>query len=161
VKGITLYQPWASATAVGLKGYETRAWSSGYRGLLAIHAAKEVPKYIREMQEYGSLCMAVRIAFFDQFSIDTHGPLPGLPTSSIVTLCALGDCLPAGSVAPKEPESRYGDFSPGRWAWRLDHRTKIDPVACSGKQGLWDVPFEIESRILEQVKCLAWPLKFL
>lgn len=40
MKAITIWQPWASAIAHGLKGIETRSWGTKYRGLLAIHAAK-------------------------------------------------------------------------------------------------------------------------
>jgi hypothetical protein len=41
MKALTLWQPWATAIALGLKHYETRTWFVGYRGDLAIHAAKK------------------------------------------------------------------------------------------------------------------------
>ncbi len=37
---ISLWEPWASAIAVGIKASETRGWSTNYRGQIAIHAAK-------------------------------------------------------------------------------------------------------------------------
>ncbi|TRU31740.1 MAG: ASCH domain-containing protein [Microcystis aeruginosa Ma_QC_B_20070730_S2] len=40
MKAISLWQPWASLVANGLKLYETRGWPTKYRGVLAIHAAK-------------------------------------------------------------------------------------------------------------------------
>src|SRR3546814_21127441 len=40
VKAISLWQPWASAIALGHKSIETRHWPTKYRGELAIHAAK-------------------------------------------------------------------------------------------------------------------------
>jgi len=40
IKAISLWQPWASLVANGLKLYETRGWPTKYRGVLAIHAAK-------------------------------------------------------------------------------------------------------------------------
>lgn len=40
MKIITLWQPWASLIALNLKQYETRSWSTKYRGKIAIHAAK-------------------------------------------------------------------------------------------------------------------------
>ncbi len=40
IKALTIWQPYASLIAAGLKQYETRSWSTRYRGLLAIHAAK-------------------------------------------------------------------------------------------------------------------------
>lgn len=39
----SLWQPWASAIALGLKTWETRGWATSYRGLIAIHAAKQDP----------------------------------------------------------------------------------------------------------------------
>lgn len=40
MKALTLWQPWASLVALGVKTIETRSWSTSYRGPLAIHAAK-------------------------------------------------------------------------------------------------------------------------
>ncbi len=40
MKAITLWQPWATLVAIGAKRFETRSWSTHYRGPLAIHAAK-------------------------------------------------------------------------------------------------------------------------
>lgn len=49
---LSLWQPWASLCAVSAKQIETRSWPTGYRGWLAIHAAKkcdgEVRSYLRE-----------------------------------------------------------------------------------------------------------------
>lgn len=39
MKALTLWQPWASLVALGVKTVETRSWSTPYRGPLAIHAA--------------------------------------------------------------------------------------------------------------------------
>ena len=52
MKAISLWQPWASAIAVGAKRYETRGWpavAGGQRfaGWLAIHASKR-EKYPKE-----------------------------------------------------------------------------------------------------------------
>lgn len=43
MKALTLWQPWASLVALGVKSIETRSWSTSYRGPLAIHAAKREP----------------------------------------------------------------------------------------------------------------------
>lgn len=39
-KTITLWQPYATLVATGIKQYETRSWPTNYRGPLLIHAAK-------------------------------------------------------------------------------------------------------------------------
>ncbi len=43
MKALSLTQPWASLVAIGAKNIETRSWSTGYRGWLAIHASKAFP----------------------------------------------------------------------------------------------------------------------
>ena len=40
MKALSLWQPWASAIALGHKRIEPRHWTTSYRGLIAIHAAK-------------------------------------------------------------------------------------------------------------------------
>jgi activating signal cointegrator 1 len=41
---LTLWQPWASLVALGVKTIETRSWSTKYRGPIAIHAAARRPR---------------------------------------------------------------------------------------------------------------------
>src|SRR5262245_46915559 len=41
-KALVLWEPWASAMALGFKANETRSWATGYRGDLAICAAKRL-----------------------------------------------------------------------------------------------------------------------
>lgn len=41
MKALTIWQPWASLIAIGAKEFETRSWSTNYRGTIAIHAAKK------------------------------------------------------------------------------------------------------------------------
>src|SRR5690348_15807140 len=48
MKGLPLRQPWAQLMAIGAKTIETRSWATGYRGLVAIHAAQ---KFTAEMRE--------------------------------------------------------------------------------------------------------------
>ena len=37
------------------------------------------------------------------------------------------------------PLDEYGDYSPGRWAWRLTDVKPIDPpVPARGRQGIWE-----------------------
>ena len=37
---LSLVQPWATLLLSGAKRYETRCWSTSYRGLLGIHASR-------------------------------------------------------------------------------------------------------------------------
>ena len=42
MKALTITQPWATLIAIGAKRFETRGWSTPYRGPLAIHAGKNL-----------------------------------------------------------------------------------------------------------------------
>lgn len=44
MKAITLWQPWATAMAMGVKRIETRSWFTRHRGDLLICAAKRSPQ---------------------------------------------------------------------------------------------------------------------
>lgn len=49
-------------------------------------------------------------------------------------------------------QAPYGDFTPGRWAWRLANvRPLAKPIECRGAQGLWTVPDDIEAALREAV----------
>ena len=51
MRAISLWQPWATAIAVGVKQIETRHWKTDYRGPIAIHAAKRWTRDEREFAE--------------------------------------------------------------------------------------------------------------
>lgn len=44
MRALTLWQPWASLVALGVKAIETRSWGTAYRGPLLIHAAVRPPE---------------------------------------------------------------------------------------------------------------------
>jgi hypothetical protein len=46
MKAITIIQPWATLIALGEKKFETRSWTTKYRGPLAIHAGMKWGKWI-------------------------------------------------------------------------------------------------------------------
>lgn len=166
MKALTLWQPWASLIALGVKTIETRSWSTSYRGPLAIHAAK-------------GNCQAGQIGEFDVEKDNPRGTAPAfllrgpidwpyrLPLGEVVATCRLVDCvrteriwwepdrfevkgryvewsryagLPDRCDARVAEEQRpYGDYSPGRWAWLLsDIVPRHQPVPARGGQGLWE-----------------------
>jgi hypothetical protein len=150
MRAISLWQPWASAIALGAKTIETRDWSTGYRGPLAIHAAKHMIK--AEMIDFGSSwnwCAALDFKMGSGFLWDE------IPFGAIVATCELVDCRPTGSFTVEEldilharpghligwRERQMGDFSLGRFGWVLkDIRALDDPLPFKGAQGFFDVP---------------------
>jgi activating signal cointegrator 1 len=142
LKAISLYQPWASLVALGLKRVETRSWSTTYRGPLLIHAA----------ERWDADQIAVR-DLADRDLVD-HGyvELPrNLPLGRVLAVCRLTGCsqVRQGSLTPEgiglsSLEMAFGDYRPGRFGWSLeDVRPLAEPVPWRGMQGLWPVPDEL------------------
>lgn len=126
MKALTLTQPWATLVATGKKRVETRSWRTGYRGPLAIHAAKGFPAEARRYAEHEH----------------TLGRLPSpLPRGAVLCVVDLVDCRPAEEVALdiSSLERLYGDYGPGRWAWLFEELEPFDtPVPAKGALGLWN-----------------------
>ncbi len=165
MKALSLTQPWASLVAIGAKEIETRSWSTKHRGWLAIHAAKAMPGWARE------ICFDE--PFFSAFeSVGDWVPDADLPTTTklnlpfgaivaVVNLHHVGEIRrnpPDGQpyIYPKPwvvrgPELDFGDFTPGRFGWILTGGYRLkEPIPCKGALGLWTVPVEIEAEIRKQ-----------
>lgn len=133
MKCISLWQPWASAIALDLKGIETRGWTTKVRGRIAIHASRHWTKAEREFA-------AVERAL---------GRLPArLPLGAIVSTVVLVDVLTTdellatGAVGPVE--KIYGDYRPGRFGWLLrDVVPLVEPIPWKGRQGWFEVPDDL------------------
>lgn len=127
IKALSLWQPWASLVAYGVKRHETRHWSTAYRGPIAIHAAKT-------MDLAGApdlLCQHV----FGQFWPKE------LPTGVVVAIGELTDVLQTERVADHiTPADRAaGNFTRGRFAWRIERvRRLANPIPLVGRQGLFN-----------------------
>ncbi len=142
IKAISIWQPWASLIAVGAKTFETRGWATSYRGPLLICAAK------RPMDRE-------TMAFFVGF---VHSEVPeiqdDLPFGKAVALVDLVGCIATRSYGfsvkgldlhPTDPEYPFGDFSLGRYAWKLENVRAIEPFPVTGRQGLFwvEVPDDL------------------
>jgi hypothetical protein len=142
MKAISLWQPWASAIALGMKRIETRGWSTNYRGRLAIHAAKtwrtEQREFLAHAVEFGYAALA-------------REPLP---FGAIVATCMLTDVR--GSLALRQEvfatELFFGDFGPYRFGWILDDIVQLaEPIPFKGRQGFFDVPDELVPEYARQL----------
>lgn len=163
MKAITIWQPWASLLACGAKKFETRSWSTSYRGPIAIHAG-----------------IAFNNSFPEGFAEVAHASLkksmPGftfmheLPRGAIIATAELVNCwyivhnpgtdidvarhIPIGAESmtqdkhapdfadyfiPSEREMIFGNWTPGRYAWEIANIKLLDtPIPAKGKQGLWN-----------------------
>jgi hypothetical protein len=159
MKAISLWQPWATAIALGSKRIETRSWATAYRGPLAIHAAKRCVK--AELRTYSHLS-------FWQGALnrgaDPSDPLwDVLPFGAIVAVARLVDVsrtetfTSAELDAPRLPEGRgyiaswterqLGDFGAGRFGWILAEVEPLpEPIVYRGGRMLFEVPDELLNR---------------
>jgi len=155
VKAITLWQPWASLWAAGIKRNETRSWTTSHRGPLLIHAAK-----LTHMQLADKIGATAYFKLSD-ICVDTLGILiSDLARGCIVGRVDVVGCFKVvectfsdGSVGPSWQitgidemnwpgmlEASLGDYSPGRYAWIGAHHRVCEPIPCRGGQRLWNVP---------------------
>jgi hypothetical protein len=158
MRAISLWQPWATAVALGSKRVETRHWATSYRGPLAIHAAKR--RVQAELQHYTSCWNwvgAMRGAGW-AFGTPTSQLIDALPFGAVVAVCELVDCRRSEDFSLGELEARrredrdatgayawterqMGDFGAGRYGWALDNiRPLRKPLTWRGGQSFFQVP---------------------
>lgn len=145
MKVISIIQPWATLIALGEKQFETRSWRTKHRGELAIHSSKKTDKKICQLEPYRS-------------TLEKHGySEKNLPVGVILATCNLSDCFKVtedlGTGATLDDghfvsgnEYMFGDFSEGRFAWKLtDVEMLKDPIPAKGQLGLWESKVKIPS----------------
>lgn len=134
IRAITVDQPWASLLAVGIKHYETRAWRPRCLqpgDLLAIHASKKDP---------GTWPKMLRVSGVTTSGERWCSETSPMPTGAVLAVGVFSHCGPTeryvGIVSGRE--FRIGDWSPGRYSWRLNGMYALaTPVPETGHQGLW------------------------
>lgn len=140
IKAISLWQPWASLVAAGVKMHETRHWPTSYRGPIAICAAKTVDTAGAPYE----LCRAV---------LGRHWETREL-RGAVLAVATLDACLHTERMdlaALTSADRDAGNFLPGRFAWRLtDVRRFRTPVPITGRQGLfnWQVPARLDELLM-------------
>ncbi len=141
MKALTLRQPWAALVARGAKRIETRSWKTAYRGPLAIHASTSMT--VAEK----------RLLHREPFAREMGNC--SLPLGTVIAIVELVEVeeITADNV-PDEPERSFGDYTPGRYAWRLTNvRQLTRPIPAKGALGLWewDAPDTIEERNRDEI----------
>ncbi len=139
IPALSLTQPYATLIAIGDKRLETRRWHPQHRGLLAIHAARTFPPIARALCAREPFSAALRAAGMPlDWTRDGTIPTP-LPLGAIVALGCLVECVRTADLAHlPDSERAFGDYSAGRWAWRLDAIYPLtEPIHVRGHLGLW------------------------
>ncbi len=142
MKAISLWQPWATLIAIGAKTFETRGWHANYAGPVAIHAAKKDGMLSADGEK---ACAE----FFKRAALPLD--LRKIPHGAIIAVCYIAACY---ETDPKNgwtegdgfarlaygptiefPERYFGDYSPNRFAWKLeDVRPLLKPIPFPGRK---------------------------
>jgi hypothetical protein len=134
VKAISLTQPWATLVAIGAKLYETRSWSTSYRGWLAIHAAKGFPRDCR------ALCY--QQPFAAHLAHAGYNTPEDLPRGQVLAVVNLTDCVSTNRWQPASSvEYDFGNYGPHRYAWQLETVRQLKtPIDARGALSIWTLP---------------------
>ncbi len=137
MKALTLYQPWASLVAAGIKTTETRDWAPhtyliGER--IAIHAGRHV------VANHRYLNPAVRDAVTDLFGQRWDLVIPkGAIVATAVVAHAYRVNESANHNGQAHQKDPYGNYQPGRWIWVLEDIKPLEPpIPARGSLGLWE-----------------------
>lgn len=175
IKAITIKQPWAwaitrRATTYAGKDIENRTWTTHYRGPLAIHAGlrwdraggdsdliwKAWAEYVRTTPDRraASATLAPQSPEFAYGAIVAVADFQQLHHS--VT------CVRTGHLGHMHPDGPYDcslwaiGGNGGMYHWELTNvRALSEPVACTGRLGLWDLSAETDSAVRAQLAAKA------
>jgi activating signal cointegrator 1 len=166
MKVLTLHQPWAYLVSINAKRFETRSWRTNYRGLVAIHAGRDMDPVMSVLSNECDKEPHYKAPFERYLKPDYAWLFGELSYGGIVAIVELTGCCAAHSLAEHlraeaarssdpafrarvEEELAFGNFSPGRWAWDL--RPIVDTNNSSwlvrGYQGLWNLQPADELRL--------------
>lgn len=177
MKALTLHQPHAFLIGEEAKIFETRSWPTKFRGLLAIHASRDCRKNCEGLIIDNGIIGDGKpvnppriVSPFDRYIKPDYNFIYGsLNNGGIEALVVVEDCQPAEIVYQRlqnqrdlyKPQSaqwhrvndamHFGDFSAGRWAWKLRLELTVNGNRCGivrGYQRLWNLPLEVEEKLL-------------
>lgn len=144
IRGLSLTEPWAWAVRNKWKQYETRSWRTDYRGLVAIHAARRLPTGAALLD-----VLDLRKWLWQEEGLQM-AEVEKLPRGCVVALARLTDCQRTQDVLPtiSARERALGDYTPGRWAWRLEDIRPLGLlIECKGALGLWHLTPQLAQRV--------------
>lgn len=125
MKALTVRQPWAQLIALGVKSIETRSWSTGFRGPLAVHAGRALPpKGDLHIGDY-----TVMWNGDDTWGMARHRPtydqstwVRRLPLGAVVAVADLVDVVPMVEMFDTDAPSVIGPAGDHWWHFPADER---------------------------------------
>lgn len=149
LKGVTLWEPWATLVALREKGIETRSWATNYRGLIASQSARTTAHMNTAWKEpFFSALKPVHIQSKSRTSI-------GYNLGCIIAICNLVDCIKMTdeNIAKlSEKERMFGYYEPGRYMWLLKEVIRLEkPIPVKGKQRIWNLDSQTIVAVQNQI----------
>lgn len=135
-----MIEPWATFMALGLKTIETRSWYASIRSTVMIHASKS------------KKCIGLANEICERAGIQLRFTNYDWPFGKIVAVVEVYGCkATVGIGALSQCEFSMGDYSEGRFGILTRNLWRVPaPVACKGALSFWQVPPEIEAKVLGQ-----------
>jgi hypothetical protein len=151
MKALSLYQPYASAIEREFKRYETRPFRTHYRGPLLICSTATTPaKVLREAMAKIDEHVQVTLGYQEDGAALCVVDLVSCEPAERVVEAILNDETPP--VRPRD-ELLLGDFTPGRFAWRLENVRRLSrPIPVKGRQRLWTPSPELLAQVEEELR---------
>lgn len=137
LRGLSLYEPWATAVSMGYKRWETRSWRTTYRGWVLIHASAST-KHLKSAPELFAKAGIVM-------------PLPTFLPRHVLAVARIVECIEVEQIVNRihAADFAFGDWTAGRFAWRLEDVYRLpEPFAWNGALGLWTTSEELRSKAL-------------
>lgn len=125
IRCLSVRQPWAWLIAAGYKDVENRTWPTRYRGLLAIHAARQV----HEVYASGS-----------RFPLPAGLAVPApdaIERGGVVAIAELVGCVTA-SASP---------WFGGPYGFVLRDVRRVSFIPMRGKMGIYPLPADVEQKL--------------
>jgi activating signal cointegrator 1 len=144
VKGLSLYQPHASLMSLNEKRFETRSWSTHYRGWVAIHATANFPNRYQYLASRAPFRPALQKGGFANVAC-----LPLGCFVAVVELLRVESTNHFDSLTLTNSERAFGDYRADRFVWMCANVIKLpEPIPYLARQRLFDIDDE---RVLGQL----------
>lgn len=150
IPALTIWQPWATLIAIGVKTIETRSWQTAYRGPIAIHAGAD-RRALAPDTHHPAIDAALARARYTCRQGCIAGRYEGdqsVPLGCIIAVAELYECWWTEGIVSAGMADNFGDFSARRWGWMLRGIALLpSPIPCRGRQGLWLPSADIQDRL--------------
>lgn len=150
MKALSVRQPWAYLITAGIKDVENRSRRTYHRGLVAIHASLTVSQYARVPSVEGAAALDQVGGI--QATWDARAGNTGHPLLARGAIIGVAEITDSHDFECPSQDFRCSPWAmPRSWHWLLTNaRALAEPVTCTGRLGLWDLPADVEAALLAQ-----------